>query len=427
MEESGSFPSVDDIDGLAGPDLDRALVAVERARRQVEATYLAVLDAAETAGRYRDDGHASVKGWAIALGGTAPLETHRRLQSMRAVRELPGTRAGLADGTLGVDQAREIAKLHANPRARSVIVEAEADLLRHATGRPFDEFSDVARRWHAFADPRGTERTARRAHEDRQAHVFERNGVVHLHARCGVAQGAAMLELFDRACEAEFIADWEAANSSPPDGGSERRAAGDGALSRTPLQRRMDALHAIFERAASTPTGAVRPEPLVNIVMTKAEYEASLAHGLGGAPPPAATADDIDTKRCETLQGLQVTPADAVMAAVQGHVRRVVVDSAGVVTDLGTRRRFVNGARDAVLLGGRRCLWPGCGRNSHTNQVDHTTEHARGGRTRPDNGGPACGRHNRWKSRGYRVVRGGDGVWRTYRPDGTDVTEPAAA
>ena len=45
----------------------------------------------------------------------------------------------------------------------------------------------------------------------------------------------------------------------------------------------------------------------------------------------------------------------------------------------------------------------------------------------PANGGPACGRHNRIKNRGYTVHRDDDGNWHVHRPDGSELTEPAAA
>ncbi|MCU1354766.1 MAG: endonuclease, partial [Acidimicrobiales bacterium] len=45
-----------------------------------------------------------------------------------------------------------------------------------------------------------------------------------------------------------------------------------------------------------------------------------------------------------------------------------------------------------------------------------------GGETNPHNGGPACGRHNRYKQHGYTVHRDPDGPWHTYRPDGTEIT-----
>ena len=148
---------------------------------------------------------------------------------------------------------------------------------------------------------------------------------------------------------------------------------------------------------------------------------------LGGRPVPAATVDDVDDRRCETTTGVAVSRRDAVIASFLGHVRRVVIDSSGRVTDLGRRRRFTGGAREAVLLDGRRCLWPGCGRASSRNQIDHTHEHARGGLTTPSNGGPACGRHNRLKSQGYVAHRDAAGTWHVHRPDGTELTGPAAA
>jgi hypothetical protein len=198
-----------------------------------------------------------------------------------------------------------------------------------------------------------------------------------------------LLEIFERQCEAEFIADWEAARAEH---GSDAHS---GHLDRTTAQRAMDGLQTIFERAASAPPDAVAPVPLVNIVTTVSDVEARMAAAAAGRAPAPATADDIDEHRCETITGIQLTPADAVAAALIGYVRRVVVDAEGRVIDLGQRRRFTGAARDAVLIGGRRCCWPGCGRDSHRNQIDHTTEHSVGGPTRPSNGGVLCGRHNR--------------------------------
>ena len=123
----------------------------------------------------------------------------------------------------------------------------------------------------------------------------------------------------------------------------------------------------------------------------------------GGDPEPLDPAT-VDQRRCETTAGVQIDPADMLAAVLTGHVRRVVFDAAGVVIDLGRRSRlFTGGARDAVLLGDRWCMWPGCDLRSGRCQTDHTTPWATDGPTRPDNGGTACGRHNRWKQRGYRT------------------------
>ncbi len=114
------------------------------------------------------------------------------------------------------------------------------------------------------------------------------------------------------------------------------------------------------------------------------------------------------------------------LAALHGHVRRVVLDSAGNVIDLGRRRRLFEGAaREAVFLQAIRCIWPGCVDPAGRCQADHIDDWQHGGATRPANGAPLCGRHNRWKNRGYTVWRDAEGNWRTYRPDGTEIGRAA--
>jgi hypothetical protein len=425
MEVVSTFPSAVEVAELSGADLDHALVAIERARREVEAAYLAVIDRAETTKRYTNDGHAGVRGWVSALANIGSVELHRRLQTMRAVRELPDVAAALAGGEVGVDQVREIAKLHANPRTRQLTIDGETKLLHHARSKACVEFAEIIGRWDAFGDPHGAATRHDDAHQRRDAIVFERDGVVHVHAKGGTFQGAALIEIFQRQCDAEFLADWDAARAAVAEADDGRDPMT--ALPRTDAQRRFDALHWLFLRAVAAPPGAVPPEPVVNILMTVEEYEARLEALATGQRPQPAAADDVDDRRCETDSGIPIDPYDAVMASMVGWFRRVVVDSAGVVTDLGRRRRFTGSARVAVILAGRRCLWPGCGRASSRNQIDHTHEHHRGGLTTPANGGPACGRHNRTKHRGYTVHRDAEGNWHVHRPDGTELTEPAAA
>ncbi|WP_040491866.1 HNH endonuclease [Ilumatobacter nonamiensis] len=424
--KSSPIPTPAEVDELSGAELDQALVELEAARRTLEATYVAVLDRADATERYRHDGHVSVRGWSTALTNASPVETRRRLQTMRALRDLPEARDALADASIGVDQVRAIAQLHASPRLRDLVVDGDAQLVEHA-GKDFVTFSEVLHRWNQFGDPQGDENRHAQAHDRREAMVFERDGVVHVHAKCGAAQGAALMEMFQKQCDAEFLSDWEAANAEGVDCRDDTQGDPMSRLARTDAQRRMDALHRLIVRGAAAAPGAATPDPLVNIVITKAEYESELAAMMGGRPVRPATIENIDTERCDTSNGVTLSPRDAVIASMIGEVRRVVIDSAGRVTDLGRRRRFTGAARDAVLLDGRRCLWPGCGRDSQRNQIDHTHEYSRGGTTTPHNGGPMCGRHNRFKSQGYTAHRDADGTWHVHRPDGTELTQPAFA
>jgi hypothetical protein len=80
-----------------------------------------------------------------------------------------------------------------------------------------------------------------------------------------------------------------------------------------------------------------------------------------------------------------MTPVDAVAAAVVGQIRRVVIDGAGVVIDLGRKQRlFTGAARDAVMLLTSGCRYAGCDQPPTRCQVDHIQEWAHGGRTEGD-------------------------------------------
>ncbi|MEM9516805.1 MAG: HNH endonuclease, partial [Actinomycetota bacterium] len=113
---------------------------------------------------------------------------------------------------------------------------------------------------------------------------------------------------------------------------------------------------------------------------------------------------------------------EAINAALIGHVRRVVYDTQGVVTDLGRRARlFTGAAREAVMLLETECAWAGCDRPVAWCDADHSQSWAAHGATVPRNGAPLCRAHNLHKERGYRVHRDPDGNWHTHHPDGTEI------
>ena len=305
--------------------------------------------------------------------------------------------------------------MFANPRCAEQLPASAELLVGHARSLWFDEFAVVVRRWEALADADGAHGAHERAHSRRDAHVSITGERVYLDARGGVPAGAVMEEIFDRFCRAEFQTDWEAGKAT----WGERM--NPSLLDRSAAQRRFDALLAVFTAAVGS--GAIgRFDPLVNIVVDQATLEHHLNRLAGGNPDPIDPAT-VDERRCETSSGHQLDPNDMLAAALTGHVRRVVFDTAAVVIDLGRRARlFTGNSRDAVMLGDRWCLWPGCDQRSGRCQTDHTQPWATGnGPTSPTNGGPACARHNRWKQHGFRTWRDPTGHWHTYRPDGTEI------
>jgi hypothetical protein len=140
-------------------------------------------------------------------------------------------------------------------------------------------------------------------------------------------------------------------------------------LARTDAQRRFDALASICRRSVNVPANAKAPIPVVNIII------------------------DFSQRRSETTNGTPLVPDVAIRAALQGHVRRVVFNSAGVVINMGRKRRlFTGAARHAAQLMATRCDFPGCDVPGAHTQIDHLDEWYRDGaamlavgRRHPDN------------------------------------------
>jgi hypothetical protein len=408
------LPELGDLQDLAPRELARVLTDLDMARRRVDTMIAEAVGVADRSVAYAEDGHASVSGWLKATCNYSGGETKAIVQSARLLHAVDDVRSAAHAGSVGVPQLRLLARVFANPRCADQFPDSAELLVGHAQELWFEEFAVVVQRWQALADADGAHGAHERAHSRRDARVSIVGERVYLDGRGGVAAGAVIDEIFARFCDTEFAADWDAGVTRWGD------TMHPGLLDRSAAQRRFDALLAIFTTAAAS--GVVGHfDPLVNIIVDHTTLEHHLATLAGDKVEPLDPVT-VDDRRCETSTGHQIDPADMIAAALCGHVRRVVLDTAGVVIDLGRRARlFTGGARDAVLLGDRWCMWPGCDLRSGRCQTDHTKPWANNGTTRPNNGGPACGRHNRWKQRGYRTWRDRDGHWHTYRPDGTEI------
>jgi hypothetical protein len=73
------------------------------------------------------------------------------------------------------------------------------------------------------------------------------------------------------------------------------------------------------------------------------------------------------------------------------------------------------------MLLAKRCAWVGCDLPAEWCQADHSIGWAAHGAIVPRNGQPLCGRHNRFKERGYRVYRDEVGGWHVVDPAGNEI------
>lgn len=411
--------------GLSARELAERLVAIERVRRALEAATVGVLDAAERSEVFRDDGHLTVTSWAMATVNWSRVEAGTRRRELALVRLCPEVAVELAGGRLGVGQVGELARARANPRAGDEIADSIDELIGWAENLGFDGFRRVVRRWEQLADVDGAHRSHEAAHEGRRASLTNFDDTFNLTAQFGVVQGSAMAKVLEAFTEAEFAADWEKVKAEHGD------AATPSMLERTASQRRADALFAVFMAAVEDKGRPIRG-PLVHLVCDERTFEEHLARIAGGQVPTDGTdAPDghdvamgvgLGLRRCETIDGVAVDPGDVVAAALIGHVRRVVLNRAGVVVNAGRRIRLFRGIRrELAWLAGTTCCYPGCGHRLGV-QIDHMNDYARDGPTDLANADPLDGFHNRFKTtRDYRITRDDAGLLHTWRSDGTEI------
>lgn len=391
----------------------RALVAeTEAVRRRLVAVQVQLLADVERTSAYAADGHVSAKAMVRHVAKLSPAAAAARERGTKLRVDLPDVGSALSAGDLGVDQFDLLGRVHANPRVRDAMADAQEWFLRIAAKLSFRDFEAEVRQWERLVDADGPEPANTKNHDARNVTLLQDHFSLgwKFKGDCGAFQGAAMSEVHQRYVEAERLADWEKARAEH---GDDAVAAH---LPRTEAQRRADALWQIFQDAAGAQT-AVGGDFVHNIVWDAATFE-EMIRRLDGQP---ARPLDPDTYRCETIDGVRLEPVEAAAHALLDKLRRVVVDAAGVVTDLGRARAFTGGARLAAQLSATHCPWPGCAVPASRCQIDHTHDHALGGETNPANGGPFCGRHNRHKQNGFTVWRDPTGEWHVYRRDGTEI------
>lgn len=406
------------VEGLR--DLDDAALtarfrALELELREREAEMAAVIAEGERRNIAAVDDHHSMKGWLAANANWSNAQIARRRRLSKLVDAIPDVGERLATGAIGVAQADELATVFANPRCADQLPGSIEVLLEHAEQLSFRDARTCLRRWQMFADLDGAHRDREISRAGRTATVAELDGVLYLSATGGTAEDAAeMTAIFQQALQREFEAD--VAERTRLHGAD----APTSLLPRTDAQRRFDAVQAIFRRAVAVPDGARPPAPLVNLITDQRTLEETLVrHGL--APAPIDLPDvDFSERRCETADGTIVVPDVMLRAALVCHVRRVVVNSAGIPVEMGRKRRlFTGAARDAAKLMAHHCEFPGCDVPAAHAQVDHLDEFHEYGPTDPANSSIICGVHNRAKHRKYRARRDSHGRVTYYRRDGT--------
>src|SRR5439155_22759328 len=121
--------------------------------------------------------------------------------------------------------------------------------------------------------------------------------------------------------------------------------------SRTPAQRRADALVEMAVRASTAPADGRRPAPLFTVLVGYETFAGRV---------------------CELANRTVVTPGSLVPWLDEAYLERVVFDGPSPVIDVGHRRRlFVGATRRAVEVRDLECFHETCELPAEDCQIDH--------------------------------------------------------
>ncbi len=383
--------ALDTLDGVGLGEASRDLVV---ARSQLESVEL------EAVGRYRDsldwaaDGYKSPTAWMRAMCRLPKGAAGKRLALARKLKSMPLTTASFADGRITIDHVDRLGK--AVTRRPEHFGDAEQLLVQNAERLPFGDFCKTVDRFEELTDPDpqpdpDPTMAKRKLHSSRLL-----DGMGRVDAWMDKVGYTAFDTELRRLEQQLFDEDWAAAKAEHGDDVSLDK------LTRTPEQRRADALALMAERSASTPADAKAPRPLVIVHMDWDTFQRALD---GEFDLPVDPFDPTSPVLCELDDGTPISPTHAVRLALRGHVRRLVLDAPKVKIEYGRKARLATGVlRELIQVRDRHCTGPGCDTPAAQCEIDHLTEWQDDGETNACDLDCKCKWHHRWKHR-FHIAR----------------------
>jgi Domain of unknown function (DUF222)/HNH endonuclease len=359
-----------DPDGLDDAELADAVVGLHRQQARLAAATARLTAALDARRVWADDGSRSCGAW-LAHRCRLPIgQARARAWLGRRLQSMPDTAEALAAGDISARHASVLASL-AGGRTAEFFARDEAELVDDARRLSWGDFCRAVEYWRQCADPDGAERDAAYDEALRRVHLSTGlRGTGHLDGLLTPLGRATVASALGRIEQELFDADWAAAKAEHGE------AAKVGHLSRTPAQRRHDALVEMARRAVTAPTDGKRPRPLVSVLVGYETFKGRV---------------------CELTDRTVVTPGTVASLLDEALIERVVFDAPSRVMDLGHARRFTGAVRRALDVLDRGCTHEGCDMPAERCQGDHIQPWSRGGPTDPDNGQLRCAYHNRWR------------------------------
>lgn len=346
-----------DLDAVADAELHELAVGLARCRCRLLAATTRTVGVWEQRGTWRSDGSRAPWARLARESNLSTGEARSVVRRARALRSMPAVQRSLADGDVSGGHVDLLATACNNPLRTAAFASDEAWLLEQCRTLRFADAKQLVHYWCERVDPDGCERAGRDLLDTTSLTATETfQGSIHLRGVLDPVGGAMFRETLRRIEHDLYEADQR--------DGTQRSVAA----------RRAAALVEMAVRAASTPPGGQRPEPLVCI--------------LAGT--------DAMARLCELTTGVVLTPGLVAPYLGASDVQAFVFDDAQHVLGVSTQRCFTGWLRRAIQVRDRHCRHPaGCDTPAAECDVDHIVPVAHGGHTRQDNGRLLCPTHNR--------------------------------
>jgi Domain of unknown function (DUF222) len=359
-----------DVDTLADTELVEAVVQLHRQQARLAAAVTRLTAAADARRVWADDGSRSCGAW-LAHRCRLPVgQAKAEAWLGRRLRAMPDTAEAFAAGDISVRHAMTLASL-AGGRTAEFFARDEALLVDNARTMSWADFVRAIEYWRQHADPDGVERDADHDHGLRRVHLSPGMRGTGILDGMLTPLGYATVDAALRRVEQElFQADWAAARAEHGD------AATACHLTRTPAQRRHDALVELARRAMTAPADGKRPRPLISVFVGYETFKGRI---------------------CQLAGGTVVSPGTVASLLDDALIERVVFDGPSRVIDMGRARRFSGAVRRALEVRDQWCTHHSCDQPAERCQGDHIQPWTAGGTTSVDNGQLRCGFHNRWR------------------------------
>lgn len=369
---------VDELPGFMGEmiaegpvsDPERVKILLDELNK-FEALVAASVAELDTWGEYTADGAPNAKAWVATTGHLPRAEAGRMVRRGRALRLVPKCGEAWQKGEITASHLDVILKIR-NPRTEDALQRDEEMLVHQARTLRFEDFVTSSGYWEQLADPDGTEEAAEAQRARRDFYLTPTPGGMYLgKMTLDPISGEIFYNQWHRIETELFDEDWKEARARL---GFDPKSDD---LSRTPGQRRVDALQELATRAGTAPEHGRRPSPLFCVLIDS---------------------ETFCGRTCELAQGMAITPGSLVPWLDRADFERAVFEAPDRVQVSETARFFTGATRRAIEIRDRRCTHPYCDRPAADCEADHIQPFSEGGPTTQENGRMLCRYHNRLRN-----------------------------